>query len=131
MTFFQIPLMSIARDLSKNKLKFFTASWIAPKWMKTNEDFLPGTLKENMYQVYVNYYIKFLDAYKANNLTFWAISAANEPVFASDSIATGFGIPLIQINGTMMVRTFFQYLLLFEFEIITEFHFFFSGEITM
>lgn len=60
-----------------------------------------------MYQVYVDYYIKFLDAYKTNNLTFWAISMANEPVLAFNSLTTELGMPLIQINSTMMVRTWF------------------------
>lgn len=58
------------------QLRFVAASWSAPAWMKTNNDirgFL-GKLKDQYYQVYAEYLVKFLEEYKDRGLPIWAIS---------------------------------------------------------
>jgi glucosylceramidase len=49
--------------------------------MKTNNDFTGlGTLKPEYYPTWASYFIKFLDEYSKNDLSFWAITTQNEPM---------------------------------------------------
>ncbi|NXC40780.1 GLCM Glucosylceramidase, partial [Penelope pileata] len=59
--------------------------WTSPGWMKCNEDVRgKGTLKgqagDKYHQTWANYFVKFLDAYAEHNITFWALTAQNEPI---------------------------------------------------
>jgi glucosylceramidase len=52
--------------------------------MKTNNDYkgngtLIGPPGGIYYQTWANYYLKFFQAYKRNNINFWAVTAQNEP----------------------------------------------------
>ncbi|XP_029032057.2 lysosomal acid glucosylceramidase-like [Osmia bicornis bicornis] len=78
---YKIPFMKKALELNP-ETKFFGATWAPPSWMKTrakNNGY--GFLKEEYYQLYAEYLVKFLDAYKENGLKIWAISTGNEPLF--------------------------------------------------
>lgn len=78
--------------MTGEKLQLFASVWTAPKWMKTNNDYVGiGFLKEEMYQVWANYFVKFFDAYKANGIQFWGVTTQNEPSLAM--------IPLKQVNS--------------------------------
>ena len=59
----------------------FASPWTAPKWMKTNNDYIGyGFLKEEYYQAWANYFVRFLDEYSKRNVSFWAVTAQNEPI---------------------------------------------------
>ncbi|XP_044017101.1 lysosomal acid glucosylceramidase-like [Aphidius gifuensis] len=91
---YKIPYMKKGLEINP-QLKFVSASWSAPAWMKTNNNirgFL-GKLQSQYYQIYANYLIKFLEAYKNQNLPMWAISTGNEPLNAA--------IPFISINDML------------------------------
>ncbi|CAH1101247.1 unnamed protein product [Psylliodes chrysocephalus] len=81
---YKISMISKALKIRNNKLNLFASAWIAPSWMKT----IPGFnsrgsyIKDDMYQVWANYFVKFLDEYNHNNISFWGITTANEPVTA-------------------------------------------------
>lgn len=63
--------------------KFFAATWSPPTWMKTNDKSSGfGFLKEEYYQTYANYTMKFIEAYANNGIHIWAISTGNEPLNA-------------------------------------------------
>ena len=52
--------------------------------MKTNKDYkgngtLVGPIGGQYYQTWANYYLKFFQEYAKNNITFWAVTAQNEP----------------------------------------------------
>ncbi|XP_042296852.1 lysosomal acid glucosylceramidase-like isoform X2 [Sceloporus undulatus] len=52
--------------------------------MKTNEDWkgkgsLKGNAGDQYHKTWANYFVRFLDEYAKHNLTFWAITAENEP----------------------------------------------------
>ncbi|XP_021949025.1 lysosomal acid glucosylceramidase [Folsomia candida] len=65
----------------KPDLKLFASVWTAPPWMKNNNAYIgKGKLKPEYYQVWANYFVKFLQEYDKQNLTFWAISTQNEPL---------------------------------------------------
>lgn len=64
-------------------LKLITSTWAAPKWMKTNGEYGgKGFLKEDMYQIWADYFLKYLDECQKENITFWGITTSNEPSLA-------------------------------------------------
>ncbi|KOC59952.1 Glucosylceramidase, partial [Habropoda laboriosa] len=79
---YKIPYIRKALELNP-EVKLFSAAWSPPPWMKTNDKINGfGFLQEKYYQTYVNYLLKFLDAYKSFNISIWAISTGNEPLNA-------------------------------------------------
>ncbi|CAL4066704.1 unnamed protein product [Meganyctiphanes norvegica] len=85
---YKIPLIHRANAMSGAPLKLFASPWSAPAWMKTNEDIVGyGHLKTEMYQPWANYFVKFLDGYSGYNLSFWGLTAQNEPI---DGYVPGF-----------------------------------------
>lgn len=52
------------------------------KTNSTNSHFAAscGFLQEKYYALWTKYILKFLDAYKSYNLTFWGLSTQNEPL---------------------------------------------------
>lgn len=79
----QIPYIKKAFNLTNNNLKLFASAWTAPKWVKTNGAYAGfGTIKDDMYQTWADYYVKFLDKYKEQEIEFWGITTGNEPSLA-------------------------------------------------
>ncbi|XP_044264190.1 putative glucosylceramidase 4 [Tribolium madens] len=77
---YKIPFIKKAQDISKGKLQLFASAWTAPKWMKTNGEYAGfGFLKDNMFQAWANYFIKFLENYKSQGIQFWGLTTGNEP----------------------------------------------------
>ncbi|XP_039558168.1 lysosomal acid glucosylceramidase-like isoform X4 [Passer montanus] len=81
----KIPLLRRALAMSKRPLLLFASPWTAPAWMKSNGDVRgKGTLKgkagDKYHKTWANYFIKFLDEYAKRNVTFWAVTAQNEPL---------------------------------------------------
>ncbi|XP_063990447.1 lysosomal acid glucosylceramidase-like [Diachasmimorpha longicaudata] len=77
---YKIPYMKRALAINA-ELKFLSAAWTAPPWMKTNNDYFGfiGRLNEDYYQTYADYLVKFLESYMDIGLPIWAISTGNEP----------------------------------------------------
>ncbi|XP_076767211.1 lysosomal acid glucosylceramidase-like [Xylocopa sonorina] len=77
---YKIPYAKKALELNPETL-FLSAAWTAPLWMKVSGN-LNGLsfLKEEYYQTFANYLVKFLDEYKRNGLNMWAITTGNEPL---------------------------------------------------
>ena len=76
---YKIPFAKQALELNPN-VKFFSAAWSAPAWMKTNDEINGfGFLKMEYYQLYAEYLMKFLEDYKKNGLDIWAFTTGNEP----------------------------------------------------
>ncbi|NXJ86122.1 GLCM Glucosylceramidase, partial [Trogon melanurus] len=81
----KIPLVHRASAVSKRPLLLFASPWTPPAWMKSNGDVRgKGTLKgkagDKYHKTWANYFIKFLDEYAKHNVTFWAVTAQNEPL---------------------------------------------------
>lgn len=80
---YKIPYARRAKELSP-EIKFFSAAWSAPAWMKNNDNvrgFL-DFLKPQYYQLFADYILKFMDEYKKNGIDIWAVSTGNEPIDA-------------------------------------------------
>ncbi|XP_026667182.1 glucosylceramidase-like [Ceratina calcarata] len=77
---YKIPFLQKALELNP-EVKFLSAAWSAPAWMKTNDNLKGfGFLKKEYYQLYSDYLLKFLDEYKKNGIDVWAVSSGNEPI---------------------------------------------------
>ncbi|XP_063904865.1 lysosomal acid glucosylceramidase-like isoform X2 [Zophobas morio] len=78
-SFFQIPYIQKASNLTDD-LWLFATPWAAPKWMKTNNDFVKlGFIRKPMFQSWANYFVKFLDEYRKRGIKFWGVTTGNEP----------------------------------------------------
>ncbi|XP_062897827.1 lysosomal acid glucosylceramidase isoform X1 [Mobula hypostoma] len=80
----KIPLIQTAQKMSRRPLSLFASPWTAPAWMKTSNSTIgKGTLKGNpggpYYKSWANYFVRFLDEYAKHNVTFWGVTAQNEP----------------------------------------------------
>ncbi|XP_040546696.1 lysosomal acid glucosylceramidase-like isoform X3 [Gallus gallus] len=83
----KIPLLRRAIAMAKRPLSIYGSPWTAPAWMKSNGDIRgKGTLKGRAggkyHRAWANYFVRFLDEYAKHNITFWAVTAQNEPIAA-------------------------------------------------
>jgi glucosylceramidase len=62
------------------KIEILGSPWSAPAWMKTNGDVKGGKLKPELYGVYAQYLVKYLQAMKAQGINVTAITVQNEPL---------------------------------------------------
>lgn len=61
-------------------IKIMGSPWSPPTWMKDNNSFKGGSLKPEWYGSYAKYFIKYINAMKAEGLTIDAITIQNEPL---------------------------------------------------
>nr|CAD7423374.1 unnamed protein product [Timema monikensis] len=80
---FKIPSIKRAQSLSNVQLKLFTTAWSAPDWMKNIQTNGMSSLKQEYYQLWADYYVKFLDAYAEEDVHFWGLTPQNEPSHGS------------------------------------------------
>uniref|UniRef100_A0A915Q653 Glucosylceramidase n=1 Tax=Setaria digitata TaxID=48799 RepID=A0A915Q653_9BILA len=86
---FKIPYIKQAINLTNGVFKLFASPWSAPGWMKTSGLMVGGgTLRGppngSYHRTWANHYVKFLEAYKENGVTFWGLTVQNEPVTGVD-----------------------------------------------
>lgn len=97
----QIPYIKKALELNRN-LKLFGSPWTAPKWMKTNNAYTGyGFLKNEFYDSWAKYFVKFLEMYQKNGVNFWGITTQNEPSMAFLQLKN---IPTVGWTSTQMVQ---------------------------
>lgn len=77
----QIPYIQKAAELNNATLKLLASAWSPPAWAKTIENLTAAGsfLKEEYYQLWADYYLRFFEEYAKNNVTFWALTTQNEP----------------------------------------------------
>lgn len=61
-------------------IKLLACPWSAPVWMKDNGSSIGGSLKPEYYAVYAQYFVKYIQAMKAEGLVIDAITPQNEPL---------------------------------------------------
>lgn len=61
-------------------IKIIATAWSAPRWMKTNQSFIGGKLREDCYSVYAAYLTLYLLAMRKNGIVVHAITPQNEPL---------------------------------------------------
>ena len=61
-------------------IKILGSPWSPPAWMKDNKDTRGGSLLKEYYPVYANYFVKYIEAMKAEGITIDAVTIQNEPL---------------------------------------------------
>ncbi|GIP20702.1 glycoside hydrolase family 3 N-terminal domain-containing protein [Paenibacillus sp. J22TS3] len=61
-------------------VKFFASSWSPPGWMKTTDSMIKGQVKEEYLPVLADYFVKYIQAYKALGINIDALTMQNEPL---------------------------------------------------
>nr|WP_228519117.1 glycoside hydrolase family 30 beta sandwich domain-containing protein [Flavobacterium sp. LC2016-12] len=62
------------------KIKIMGSPWSPPVWMKDNGSSKGGSLQPKYYQVYAEYFVKYIQAMKAEGIVIDAITPQNEPL---------------------------------------------------
>ncbi|MBI1782202.1 MAG: glucosylceramidase [Sphingobacteriales bacterium] len=66
-------------------IKILGSPWSPPVWMKTNGSSAGGSLQTQYYAAYAQYFVKYIQAMKANGITVDAITIQNEPENANNN----------------------------------------------
>lgn len=74
-----VPILKKILTVNPN-IKILGSPWTAPTWMKTNKAYKGGSLKPEYYQSYAKYFVKYIQAMKAQGITIDAITIQNEPL---------------------------------------------------
>ncbi len=62
------------------EIKILGSPWSAPAWMKTNDDVKGGELKPEYYGAFAKYFVKYIEAMRAEGIAIDAITVENEPL---------------------------------------------------
>lgn len=62
------------------KIKIMGSPWSPPVWMKDNGSSKGGSLQPKYYQVYAEYFVKYIQAMKSHGIVIDAITPQNEPL---------------------------------------------------
>lgn len=77
----RIPMIKQAQALISDEMVFYASPWSPPAFMKTNNNMLQGgKLLPEFNQAWANYYVKFIEAYEAEDIPIWGITIQNEPM---------------------------------------------------
>jgi glucosylceramidase len=57
----------------------FSTPWSPPAWMKAGNSLLGGSMHKQYFAAYAQYFVKFIQAYKAEGVPIRAVTAQNEP----------------------------------------------------
>jgi glucosylceramidase len=79
-----IPVLKQIIAINPN-IKILGTPWSAPAWMKDNKNTVGGSLLPQYYNVYANYFVKYIQAMKAEGITIDAITPQNEPLFGGNN----------------------------------------------
>jgi glucosylceramidase len=62
-------------------VKLLGSPWSPPAWMKTNGSMKGGKLKNECYDVYADYFVRYIQEMKNQGITIAAITPQNEPLY--------------------------------------------------
>ncbi|MFD2833608.1 glycoside hydrolase family 30 beta sandwich domain-containing protein [Gramella sp. AN32] len=74
-----VPVMREILEINP-EIKVMGSPWSAPLWMKTNDNIRGGKLKEDCYEVYADYFVKYILEMKEQGISIDAITIQNEPM---------------------------------------------------
>jgi glucosylceramidase len=75
-----IPLLQDILKINPN-IRILATPWSAPSWMKTNNNSVGGYLLKKYYDVYANYFVKYIQQmYILYGITIHEITPQNEPL---------------------------------------------------
>lgn len=66
-------------------IKILGSPWSPPTWMKSNNSSIGGSLQTQYYSVYAAYFVKYIQAMRANGITIDAVTVQNEPLYGGNN----------------------------------------------
>ncbi|ADU31746.1 carbohydrate-binding protein [Evansella cellulosilytica] len=81
-------------------IKIMASPWSAPAWMKEPETLNGGRLKEEHYDTYANYFVKFIEAYQEEGIDVYAVTVQNEPHHESGDGGSEYGYPTMRMTAS-------------------------------
>jgi glucosylceramidase len=73
-----LPVVKSALAINPS-LQVMASPWSAPGWMKQTESMIKGRLKPEMYGVFSEYLVRYVDAFAAEGVPIFALTIQNEP----------------------------------------------------
>ena len=64
-------------------MQIMATPWSPPAWMKTNKSMVGGKLRPDCYDVYADYLIKYIQAYKQEGIEIHTMTVQNEPEYGT------------------------------------------------
>jgi glucosylceramidase len=77
-----IPVMKSINAISED-ITVISSPWSPPAWMKSNGSLYGGSLDFDAYEVYSNYFLKYIKGMQAEGITIDAVTIQNEPLYAA------------------------------------------------
>jgi len=74
-----IPVIKMILQINPS-IKILGSPWSAPTWMKDNKSSKGGSLEKQYFDVYANYFVKYIQAMKSEGINIDAITPQNEPL---------------------------------------------------
>ena len=76
----KVYILPVLREARKEnpELFLFSSPWSPPGWMKANNSMLGGAMRKLSFGPYAEYFVKFLEAYKAEGVAIDAVTVQNE-----------------------------------------------------
>lgn len=74
-----VPVMKEILAINPN-IRLMASPWSAPAWMKTHFNVRGGKLKKECYEVYAQYFVKYVQAMEKQGIHLDAVTIQNEPL---------------------------------------------------
>lgn len=74
-----LPLLSQIGDIAPD-VTIIASPWTAPAWMKSNGSLHGGSLKAEAYDVYANYFVRYITGMNEEGIVIDAVTIQNEPL---------------------------------------------------
>jgi glucosylceramidase len=79
-----IPVLKLILAINP-KIKIMGTPWSAPIWMKDKNSFVGGSLQQQYYNLYAQYFVKYLQSMKEEGILVDAITPQNEPLHGGNN----------------------------------------------
>jgi glucosylceramidase len=78
-----LELLPVLKEILKINpdITILASPWSPPAWMKTNYNLKGGSLKTECYEVYAEYFVKYIEQMQENGINIKAITIQNEPLY--------------------------------------------------
>jgi glucosylceramidase len=83
------------------KIKILATPWSAPLWMKDKNSFVGGRLQVKYYEVYAQYFVKYIQQMKGEGFVIDAVTPQNEPLHGGNNPS----MEMTAIEQTNFIKT--------------------------
>ena len=79
-----IPIIQEILQINPN-IRFLASPWSAPPWMKSDREFRGGSLLPEYYNVYAQYFVRYIQAMQEHGIAIDMITVQNEPLYGGNT----------------------------------------------